>query len=307
MQNTAYRLAAYKIIENKHGDLWWETHAGFGSLRIGKCFKNGDILFIEPSDIVGPGFLKGEFLDHLNRLPKWKKTKFYCASYKICKCKSGPRKPIFEGVKSRLQEEAILPKNGLIQKEAIIGRRESVEADMTAGISHRLRQYEITENNNGQLFWKSYSGPGRLKKGRCHIEGSILLLERGENELSGLKNKEFLKQLIRLPHWQRTRFFCTDYTIYYSKTAVRCRTLAEDKILKRNKIKKVIFGSEKFSADIKIKPKILNKTIAKDKLSAFFNFSNLLAMLILNLLLGFFKIVYKIFITLIDKCRRFRR
>jgi hypothetical protein len=46
MQSTTYKLAEYKITENEHGDLWWETHIGLGSLRIGKCFINGDILFI---------------------------------------------------------------------------------------------------------------------------------------------------------------------------------------------------------------------------------------------------------------------
>ena len=83
MQSTTYKLAEYKISENEHGDLLWETHIGLGSLRIGKCFINGDILFIRPSDSKGPGFLKGEFIDHLNKQPKWKKTKYYCASYKI--------------------------------------------------------------------------------------------------------------------------------------------------------------------------------------------------------------------------------
>ena len=88
MQSTTYKLAEYKITENEHGDLLWETHIGLGSLRIGKCFINGDILFIRPNDSKGPGFLKGEFLDHLNKMPKWGKTKYYCASYKIYNCKS---------------------------------------------------------------------------------------------------------------------------------------------------------------------------------------------------------------------------
>ena len=96
MQHTAYRLGEYKIIEYEHGDLWWETHIGLGSLKSGKCFINGDILFIKPSDSTGPGFLKGEFLDHLNKLPKWEKTKYYCASYKIHECKSGSSKPLFD-------------------------------------------------------------------------------------------------------------------------------------------------------------------------------------------------------------------
>jgi hypothetical protein len=117
MRSTIYKLAEYKITENEHGDLWWETHIGLGSLRIGKCFINADILFIRPSDRKGPGFLKGEFLDHINKLPKWKKTKYYCASYKIYKCKSVSKKPFFKGVKSQLQEEAIFRKKELIQEE----------------------------------------------------------------------------------------------------------------------------------------------------------------------------------------------
>jgi hypothetical protein len=70
-------LAEYKIAENQHGDLWWETHIGLGTLNIGKCFINGNILFIKPNDSIGRGFLKGEFLDHFNKLPEWEKTKYY--------------------------------------------------------------------------------------------------------------------------------------------------------------------------------------------------------------------------------------
>ena len=80
IQTVAYKLAEYKIIENVYGDLSWECHFGLGTLKNGKCFINGDILYFKPSDNTGPGFLKGEFLDHLNRLPKWQKTKYYCTS-----------------------------------------------------------------------------------------------------------------------------------------------------------------------------------------------------------------------------------
>jgi hypothetical protein len=97
MQTVAYKLAEYKIIEHVYGDLWWESHFGLGTLKNGKCIINGDILFIKPSDNKGPGFLEGEFLDRLNKLPKWEKTKFYCTSYKIYECKSGRIKPLIEG------------------------------------------------------------------------------------------------------------------------------------------------------------------------------------------------------------------
>jgi len=73
MQTIAYKLSEYKIIEHLDGDLWWESHFGLGTLKTGKCFINKDILFIKPSDNTGPGFLKGEFLDHLKKLPRWKK------------------------------------------------------------------------------------------------------------------------------------------------------------------------------------------------------------------------------------------
>ena len=306
MHNTAHRLAEYKIIENEHGDLWWETHIGLGSLKIGKCFINGDILFIKPSDSTGPGFLKGEFLDHLNKLPKWEKTKYFCASYKIYKCKSGSRKPIFEGINSRLQSRVILRKNGSTQKGIAKGTRKSVKVDTSDHISYKLRRYEITEKNNGQLFWKSHSGLGRLKKGRCHIKGSILFLEPGETVLSVPKKREFLQQLIRLPDWQRTKYFCTSYTIYCCKTGAICRRFKVNEDLKIDDTKNVFSSKKTFIAGIKIKPIILNKIITKDKLSAFFNFCNILVMLILNLLLGCFKILYKVYSVFIDKWTRFR-
>ena len=96
MQTVVYKLVEYKIVENFYGDLSWECHVGFGSLKNGKCFINGDILYLKPSDIISQGFLRGEFLDHLNRLPKWQKTKYYCTSYQIRECKSGKIKLLLE-------------------------------------------------------------------------------------------------------------------------------------------------------------------------------------------------------------------
>ena len=114
MQNTAYRLADYKVIENNHGDLWWETHIGLGSLKGGKCFINEDILFIEPSDITGPGFLKGEFLDHLNKLPKWERTQYFCPSYVIYYSNTG-------AICRSLEEEKDLNRTGT--KYVVVDRK----------------------------------------------------------------------------------------------------------------------------------------------------------------------------------------
>lgn len=88
-KDTSYRLGRFEIIEKKNGGMWWETHAGFGRLRSGKCFIVGEILFIAPYKMEEPGFLKGEFIEHLNKYPKWEKTKYYCLSYSLYNCKTG--------------------------------------------------------------------------------------------------------------------------------------------------------------------------------------------------------------------------
>ena len=300
MQSTTYKLAEYKITENEHGDLLWETHIGLGSLRIGKCFINGDILFIRPNDSKGPGFLKGEFLDHLNKMPKWGKTKYYCASYKIYNCKSVSKKAFFEEVKSRMQDETILQKNESIREE------KSVKVDTLNYISYKLHRHEIIEKNNGQLFWKSYGGLRSLKKGRCHIKGSILFLETGETGLSKLMKKEFLQQLNQLPHWDRTKYFCASYTIYYSKTGAICRSFGEDKAVNTTGPENFVVNKKTFAAGKNIKPTNLSITIAKDKITTFFKFLKILVILILKLLFGSFQVIYKAIGVFIDQWTRFK-
>jgi hypothetical protein len=88
-KDMSYGLGRFEIIEKKNGEIWWEAHAGFGRLRAGKCFIAGEILFIGPYKTEKPGFLIGEFIEHLNKLPKWEKTKHYCSSYSIYNCKTG--------------------------------------------------------------------------------------------------------------------------------------------------------------------------------------------------------------------------
>ena len=305
MQHTAYKLGEYKIIENEHGDLWWEAHIGLGSSKSGKCFIYGDILFIKPTDSTGPGFLKGEFLDHLNKLPKWEKTKYYCASYKIYECKSGSRKSFIQRLDSRLQDEAI-PKNGSTQRETTETGRKSVKADTTEHIFYKLRRYEIIEKNNGQLFWKSLSGLDSLKKGRCHIKGSILFLEPGETERSNRRKKEFLQQINRLPDWEKTIYFCAGYAIYYSKTGAICRNLGEDKAVNITGTKSIVVNKKTFGVGKNIKPPILSIIIAKEEITTFFKFFKILVMLILRLLFWGFQFIYKEIKRFICKWTRFR-
>jgi len=89
MQSKSYKLAQYCIIEKGNGEIWWETHGGVGSLKKGKCFVQGDILFIGPPEAEEAGFLKREFLEKLRKYPQWTKTKYYCSSYSIRECSPG--------------------------------------------------------------------------------------------------------------------------------------------------------------------------------------------------------------------------
>ncbi len=86
-----YRLGQYKIIEKHNGALWWESYGGFSSVMGGKCFIEGDILFLGASETKEHGYLLLEFKEHLAQLPRWEKRKYYCPSYTMYSCKTGRR------------------------------------------------------------------------------------------------------------------------------------------------------------------------------------------------------------------------
>jgi len=87
----SYKLGRYKIIEGTSEGLRWESHYGMGSVQIGRCFIEGNILIIGPSEAENPALLKREFMEYLYKLPAWEKTKYFCSSHAIHKCKTGGR------------------------------------------------------------------------------------------------------------------------------------------------------------------------------------------------------------------------
>ena len=89
MADRSFRLGQYQITEKENGELLWKSHGGFASIRTGKCFINGDILFIGQAEAEEHGQLMNEFLYHLRKLPKWTKTRYYCPSYTLVDCTTG--------------------------------------------------------------------------------------------------------------------------------------------------------------------------------------------------------------------------
>ena len=86
MADRSYKLAHYQITEKDNGELWWRSHGGFASVKTGKCFIEGDILFIGQTEEEDHGQLKNEFLNILSKLPKWTRTKYYCPRYTLHQC-----------------------------------------------------------------------------------------------------------------------------------------------------------------------------------------------------------------------------
>ena len=170
----------------------------------------------------------------------------------------------------------------------------------------KLGRYEIREMDNGQLFWKSPGGVGSLKRGRCHIKGSILFLEPGEIEQSELMKKEFMQQLNQLPDWVRTKYFCAIYAIYYSSTGARCRRLGEEKDGYVASAEYITARNKTFGAGKNIKPAILSKSVAKDELTSFFKQFQMLVILTLRILFKCFHVIYLIIKSLTGKWIRFK-
>src|SRR5512143_3333705 len=89
METAAYKLKQYRIIQDENCLLWWEMHYGFGVQRQGMCFIHNDILIIGPCTREEIGYLKREFLDGLEKLPLWNKTKYYCFASELLDVASG--------------------------------------------------------------------------------------------------------------------------------------------------------------------------------------------------------------------------
>jgi hypothetical protein len=72
----------------------------------------------------------------------------------------------------------------------------------------QMHHYQITEYANGSLWWEAHSDFGMQKGGECFIWGSILLINPWSEEKIGLLIGEFLDSLKKLPHWNKTNYYC---------------------------------------------------------------------------------------------------
>ena len=111
MEDRSFRLGRYEIIEKSGGEIWWKAHGGFANQNKGKCFIEGNVLFIGPSERDEEGFLINEFIEYLDKFPRWNRTKYYCPSFMLYTCKDdrlwyGIEPPAAKETKSRNRTEA---------------------------------------------------------------------------------------------------------------------------------------------------------------------------------------------------------
>jgi hypothetical protein len=190
IEKSTYRLGEYQIAEYDDGALRWTAHHGFGEQWSGKCLILEDILVLEEFIHEEIGYLKGEFLDRIRKLPGWNKTEFYCFASDLLDVSSG-RSP-GRDLKDYLPYARGARRNHLqAQKDELPS-------------TFRLDKYKITVADNDQISWQTLEGGNRVVGGQCTIQSGILLIGPKNYEAGGQSRGEFLKELNELRPWQRT-------------------------------------------------------------------------------------------------------
>jgi hypothetical protein len=193
IEKSTYRLAEYQITEYDDGALQWTVHHGFGEQWSGKCFILDDILVLEEFTHEEIGYLKGEFLDHIRKLPVWNKTKFYCFASDLLDVSSGRSL-------SRDWKNYLPSTRGA-------ARNRSQAPKVKGPLTFPLDKYKVTVADNDQISWQALEGGDRVAGGQCIIQSGILFIGPREYETGQRSRQEFLEELNDIPPWKRTKIW----------------------------------------------------------------------------------------------------
>ena len=184
----SYRLGEYRIAEYDNVLFSWERHAALAEQYSGKCFIQGDVLIIGDCSHQETGYLIGEFLGQLQKLPAWNKTRYYCLASSLLDVNTGHS----------------------VTNDFLTYRLSSVssaglKSSMTPGPgTFRLGQYQITVTDNHEVYWETYEGLSKIAGGRCIIESALLFIGSKEYDKEGQSKQDFLDKLTQLPKWDKT-------------------------------------------------------------------------------------------------------
>jgi len=207
-----YKIGEYKITENDSDDLLWEMHFGMGAIKEGKCFRKGQILFLCSAHDERPGFLKGEYLDHIKPFPCWRKTRYYCSGFHIRRCDTGEKVSEHEMRLWVNDPKRHFAHKGDCQKHDPILKTNSSDGN-NVEVSYMLNNYEIAINGNGSVLWKKCGTHNRVNSGGCFIMEDILFIGPSENEQPDSLKRQFHEQLNLLPKWDCTEYYSSNIAI----------------------------------------------------------------------------------------------
>jgi hypothetical protein len=186
-----YRLGEYRITDYENGRLSWERHVDFGVQRSGDGYLLGGALILGPGGPEENGFLIGEFLDRLKKLPVWHKTRFYCHASELLEVATG----------RRLTEDFLNRISSLVEKKAPMGLKPGM---------FRLGRYRIIVTAGNDVLWQTVGGVNRVVGGPGRIESGLLILGSQEVDEEGPKKRDFLHKLDQLPQWEETQVWCLE-------------------------------------------------------------------------------------------------
>ena len=189
-EKKSYRLGEYLITEIDNVLISWERHAAVAEQLSGKCFIHGNVLIIGNCSHQETGYLIGEFIGQLEKLPVWNKTRYFCLASSL----------LDTGTAQKLT-------NDFLEKHLSSVNTSSTDlkpAVILESGTFRLGQYRITVSADGDVYWQTYEGLNKIAGGRCIIESALLFIGSREYEKEGQSKQEFLSKLAQLPQWDKT-------------------------------------------------------------------------------------------------------
>lgn len=157
------------------------------------CFIHNDILIIGPCSHEEIGYLKGEFLDLIEKLPLWDKTKLHCFASELFNVASG--RSLDENFVDRMSFTIAIGSN-----------RTGSILDGGSG-TFRLGRYQINVATNGQVRWQAYGSMNRVLCGHCSLQSGVLFIGPEDQEEEKGSREDFVRKLEKLPQWDRTKIW----------------------------------------------------------------------------------------------------
>jgi hypothetical protein len=213
-----YRLGEYRITDYENGRLSWERHVDFGVQRSGDGYILGDVLILGIGNQEENGFLIGEFLDQLKKLPVWNKTRYYCHTSEI-----------WEVATSRGLTEDFLSRISSFVKRTPKGLKPGM---------FRLGRYGITLTAGNEVLWQTSGGINRVVGGSGRVESGLLILGSQEMDEEGPKKRDFQDTLNQLPQWEETQIWCLESVLQECRVPLPPGRLKEQLKARMAKVKR---------------------------------------------------------------------